>query len=36
MIYIIEIELDRSVGEILFDFNAENVEVKLKESEGQA
>ena len=36
MIYIIEIELDRSVGEILYDFNSENVEVRLTESEGQA
>ena len=32
MIYIIEIELERSVGEILYDFNTENVETKLSES----
>jgi hypothetical protein len=36
MVYIIEIELERSVGEILYDFNTENVDVKLSETEGQA
>ena len=36
MIYIIEIELDRSVGAILFDFNSENVDVALAETGNQA
>lgn len=36
MNYIIEIELNRSVGAILYDFNSENVNVATTETGNQA